>query len=232
MACFDRERIELRPNSRKSLLRSMAALDPQYHDYDQDPGGGGGGGGGGEYGGESDDDGASTSSSDVDYSDCAYPVHRAAADGSVEALVAMLDHPAASNPIEALDDDGEPALYCACASGEEGAIACLLRRGANPNTATVPEGSTCLGVASANNRVAVARMLLQAGAAATINAVDDERNSALHLAAWNGSKDCVALLLAAGAAPNLKNKDKKTPKMLAAESPNPSCFPLGLPGEF
>ena len=88
------------------------------------------------------------------------------------------------------------------------------------------------GGAPANVAVAVARMLLQAGAAATINAVDDERNSALHLAAWNGSKDCVALLLAAGAAPNLKNKDKKTPKMLAAESPNPSCFPLGLPGEF
>ena len=51
-------------------------------------------------------------------------------------------------------------------------------------------------------------------------------------AAWNGAKECVALLLAAGAAPKLKNKDKKTPKMLAAESPNPNCFPLGLPGEF
>ena len=172
---------------------------------------------GGDLGEEESDSEISTSSSEVDYSSYSYPIHRAAADGAVDALQVMLDQN--QNAVSALDDDGETPLYGACAQGEEGSVQCLLGRGANPNQATVPEGSTCLGVASANNRVPIVRLLLEAGAAARINNQDDEKNTATHLAAWNGSKESLELLLAARARTNLKNKEGKTAKSLA----DPSC---------
>ncbi|KAK8613486.1 hypothetical protein V6N13_101248 [Hibiscus sabdariffa] len=58
-----------------------------------------------------------------------------------------------------------------------------------------------------------AQILVEAGAA--VDALDKNKNSALHYAAGYGRKDCVALLLKNGAAVTLQNMDGKTPIDLA-----------------
>ncbi|MBA0820807.1 hypothetical protein Gohar_019660 [Gossypium harknessii] len=57
--------------------------------------------------------------------------------------------------------------------------------------------------------VKCAQILLEAGAA--VDALDKNKNTALHYAAGYGRKDCVALLLKNGAAVTLQNMDGKTP---------------------
>jgi ankyrin repeat protein len=59
--------------------------------------------------------------------------------------------------------------------------------------------------------------LLLAGAQR--NAVDDKGNGALHFAAFQGTYDLVALLLAQGADPELKNQNEETPLLMAARGP-------------
>nr|ABK96395.1 unknown [Populus trichocarpa x Populus deltoides] len=57
--------------------------------------------------------------------------------------------------------------------------------------------------------VKCAQILLEAGA--TVDALDKNKNTALHYAAGYGRKECVALLLENGAAVTLQNMDGKTP---------------------
>ncbi|KAF7151721.1 hypothetical protein RHSIM_Rhsim02G0054200 [Rhododendron simsii] len=63
--------------------------------------------------------------------------------------------------------------------------------------------------ACANNEVERARMLLKAGT--MVDALDVNKNTALHYAAQYGSKECAALLLEHGAAITLQNLDGETP---------------------
>ncbi|KAL6953522.1 hypothetical protein U1Q18_046363 [Sarracenia purpurea var. burkii] len=58
-------------------------------------------------------------------------------------------------------------------------------------------------------QVKCAQILLEAGA--TVDALDKNKNTALHYAAGYGRKECVALLLEHGAAVTLQNLDGKTP---------------------
>ncbi|KAL2903975.1 Ankyrin repeat domain-containing protein 2A [Bienertia sinuspersici] len=57
--------------------------------------------------------------------------------------------------------------------------------------------------------VKCAQVLLEAGA--KVDALDKNKNTALHYAAGYGRKECVALLLENGAAVTLQNLDGKTP---------------------
>ncbi|PKU65038.1 Ankyrin repeat domain-containing protein 2 [Dendrobium catenatum] len=54
-----------------------------------------------------------------------------------------------------------------------------------------------------------AKVLLEAGAA--VDALDKNKNTALHYAAGHGRKECVELLLENDAAVTLQNLDGKTP---------------------
>lgn len=54
-----------------------------------------------------------------------------------------------------------------------------------------------------------AQVLLEAGAG--VDALDKNKNTALHYAAGYGRKECVELLLKNGAAVTLQNMDGKTP---------------------
>lgn len=58
-------------------------------------------------------------------------------------------------------------------------------------------------------QVKCAQVLLEAGA--KVDALDKNKNTALHYAAGYGRKECVALLLHNGAAVTLQNMDGKTP---------------------
>ncbi|KAK6916854.1 Ankyrin repeat [Dillenia turbinata] len=67
----------------------------------------------------------------------------------------------------------------------------------------------CRGLEAPYLHVKCAQILI--GAGATVDALDKNKNTALHYATGYGRKDCVALLLESGAAVTLQNLDGKTP---------------------
>lgn len=61
------------------------------------------------------------------------------------------------------------------------------------------------------------KLLLANGAASGINALFQKKGtSCLHIAAKNGNKEMVELLLDKGGNPNLKNREGETPVMVAS----------------
>ncbi|TMX04179.1 hypothetical protein EJD97_011047 [Solanum chilense] len=69
--------------------------------------------------------------------------------------------------------------------------------------------SKVFGFLMALAKVKCAQVLLEAGA--EVDALDKNKNTALHYAAGYGRKECVALLLKNGEAVTLQNLDGKTP---------------------
>ncbi len=100
--------------------------------------------------------------------------------------------------------------------GDRDGIRSLLQQKADVNAAQ-GDGMTALHWAAMKNDVAMAKMLLAAGADVKLT-TRVEALTALALAARNGRGEMIALLLKAGADPNLANDLGTTPLMLAAAS--------------
>ncbi|KAL5991445.1 hypothetical protein ACLOJK_012354 [Asimina triloba] len=117
------------------------------------------------------------------------------------------------------DSEGRTALHFACGYGE--VIVCVwlcLQCLAEPSV-PLPQKydqrqrkakRSCLWhTFCLRYNLECARVLLEAGA--SVDALDKNKNTALHYAAGYGRKDCVALLLQNSAAVTLQNMDGKTP---------------------
>jgi len=140
-------------------------------------------------------------------------VFEAAAFGRVDRLREILrSDPAAKS---AVSDDGFTALHLAVFAGQEETARALIEHGADVNVcstgaiAKVPP----LGTAAFVRSVALARLLLDAGA--DVNGREAEGFTALHAAAANGDTELVRELLARGADPTVRTEGGQTPADLA-----------------
>jgi len=77
------------------------------------------------------------------------------------------------------------------------------------------KGNTALMYAASNDKIDIAKTLLDAGA--DVNAINKRRSTALIIAAWHGRVDIVEVLINAGADVSVKNKDGNTALKIAAE---------------
>lgn len=144
----------------------------------------------------------------------ASPLHVAAINGDVASLEAMIpwlkdrqiDTPTMTSP-------RDTPLYLASYHGLEGAAACLLRAGADPNLAN-DRGFTPLMAASMEGRARLAALLLDHGA--QVDQTYRNGATALSFACLNGYLDLARLLISHGADPNHANKGGVTPMMDAA----------------
>nr|XP_025888949.1 ankyrin repeat domain-containing protein 2B-like [Solanum lycopersicum] len=121
-------------------------------------------------------------------------VHQCASVGDVEGLKNVIASVADKNKE---DSEGRTSLHFACEYGEQ---TCRhLRLNSNSSQSS----------SHRIFRVKCAQVLLEAGA--EVDALNKNKNTALHYAAGYGRKECVVLLLKNGAAVTLQNLDGKTP---------------------
>ena len=108
-------------------------------------------------------------------------------------------------------------LFDAVKAGDAGAVERLLADGVSVQTAEI-DGTTALHWAAHHDRLHIAGLLLDAGAA--VDATNRYGVTPLALASVNGSTPMIARLLEAGAGPNLPNPEGETPLMTAARTGN------------
>jgi ankyrin repeat protein len=117
-----------------------------------------------------------------------------------------------------------PLLLIAAIGGHPEAVTLLLKRGANPEASDIRRTPILVSAAALSTGSSTAlnesiRILLTRGHAnpdARDRAQIGDGRSALHLAAANGSMELVAILIAAGADPNGKNRVGETALHFAA----------------
>ena len=112
-------------------------------------------------------------------------------------------------------------LMDAVRGGDAAAVQALLGDGVSPRTAEI-DGTTALHWAAHRDHVAIAGLLLDAGAA--VDAANRYGVTPLALASLNGSTAMIARLLEAGADPNLPNPEGETPLMTAARTGNAAAI--------
>ena len=133
------------------------------------------------------------------------PLMLAAADGNTNIAGMLLAHGAR---MDLEDNSRETALFKAVNRDKTDAVQLLLARGANPNERQDGYPLLFRVITKTSNPDILAAFLK---AKADVNAANSGDYTALHLAAIYGRKDLVEMLLAAGADPNLRTKEGKTP---------------------
>jgi ankyrin repeat protein len=142
------------------------------------------------------------------------PVVDAARHGDLAALRALIAQGADVNQAEG---DGMTALHWAALSNHADAAALLIGAGAALDRGTRIGAHTPLHVAAQRGSAAVARLLVDAGGRALVDARTTTGATALHLAAGAGHVDVTSLLLAHGADPNAQESAwNQTPLVFAA----------------
>ena len=106
-------------------------------------------------------------------------------------------------------NDGSTPLYIACAQGHPEVAQLLVTASASVDQAS-SDGRTPLMTAAHKGRSAILRHLLKHGADPGL-VLSDERSTALHLAAMQGHKKCVALLAPHASPEQLANTSSLVP---------------------
>lgn len=118
------------------------------------------------------------------------------------------------NPkVDPLTNNKQTPVFLAVSNDHPHAVRFLLERGANPGAKDIRQ-ITPLQRASAIGTPELLEVLLKHKA--PVNATDAQGWTALHYAYSEGRNDAITLLLAAGADPEIKDKEGKTPEQVAA----------------
>lgn len=124
----------------------------------------------------------------------------------------------------ARDEDGRTPLFSGVLGGSIGLVGLLLESGADVN-ARDAHGFTPLHFAAQEMLPEIARLLIAKGA--DVNARDEDGSSVLWRAIFSAHdhggarNDVVAILVAAGAKPDLPNNAGESPRALAVRMGNP-----------
>ena len=151
-----------------------------------------------------------------------YGLHRAAAEGDLEAVQAFIR---AGAPLEEYDAfQGLTPLLFAARQGHPEVVRALLSAGVNPDKAIEVTDSTALHLAAYNGHVEAAKVLLEGKANPNLKNWNGE--TPLHKAAEKGHAEVVTILLAA---PNIdltiRNEDGKTARDVAKDDSIKALFP-------
>ena len=111
--------------------------------------------------------------------------------------------------VDQADNDGATPLFMACQNGHSEVALMLLSTGASVDQA-MNDGATPLMTAAHKGRSAIVRYLLKHGADPSLTWSED-RSTALHLAAMQGHKKCVALLAPHASPEQLANTTSLVP---------------------
>lgn len=144
-----------------------------------------------------------------------YPIHTAAAGGSVEIARLLLEAGAA---IEAEDADGSTPLHCAALARKEDMVRFLLERGADVNRRD-KNGAYSLSFAASAGDSAIVRLLLDRGA--DLNYINRQNLGLLHMACSRGMWWFADRLIANGDDINQASAQGTTPLHLAAQGRRP-----------
>ncbi len=136
-----------------------------------------------------------------------YPIHTAAASGSLPVLNALI---AAGCDLNAVDPDGATALYLAAKNGRVDAVERLLGIAGIDVMHGDKKGSTAMHAAARKGNVDVLRLLVSTDDS-RLHVTDDQRNTPLHVAAEQGHIKAIEFLLGHGAAYNQPNALGVTP---------------------
>lgn len=146
------------------------------------------------------------------FSELAATLQKAASRGHCEIVESIINYFA----IDITDPWYSDILPIASGGCNSQLVACLLRRGVDPNVKDSQVGPPIVWATCANSRAddETVAMLLKAGA--DPNALDSKEQSAFHHAATVGHEQNVCALLAAGADATLADWNGRTPLMRAA----------------
>ena len=141
------------------------------------------------------------------------PVFYAAARGKATVVKYLLEEKKAE--INLADKDGLTPLHCAAASGNASLVKFLVTRKAN-YAATAKDGTTVL--MSGAKYPDIVKYL--ADKIPSVNGVDKDGNSVMHLCAETADEETIRKLLYYSAAEDLPNRKGETPILLAARAGN------------
>ena len=160
-------------------------------------------------------------------SDAVVELHRAAHDGDVAKLSAILN--ADPQIVHAMPKGSYSALIGAVIAGQEPAARYLLLKGSDPNRhAPAWVCSSLLPLVMYAHKyhdpVPLATAILDAGA--DIDIQDDKGTTPLHIAAYKGNLALAKLFIMSGASTSLKDKKQRTPMDVAKEYNHPQIIEL------
>ena len=143
-----------------------------------------------------------------------WPLLDATKEGDLDAVRELLaSHP---DDVSRVDQNRATCLHWACMSGHPTVAQLLLKANASPAISD-EHGRTPLHCAASSELESHAlTQLVSQAAGCTVDTVDTDSNTALHLAALEGSVDVINALAAAGAKIDLVNCDSSTALQLAA----------------
>ena len=118
-----------------------------------------------------------------------------------------------------------PEWFAAAKSGNLELVDALLAKGQKADARSAEYGRTALWLAAVNEQAPVVERLLQAGARTDARDVGLDNDTPLHAAAQRGRVSIVRMLVAAGAAPYLKNDNQRTAHDLAW-GPSPAAVEI------
>ena len=152
-----------------------------------------------------------------------FPALLSALNEDEEQVLFLIDHGA---DVKFVTDDGSTSLIIAAASDQAKSVAKLLQRGVSPKSKTkegltaghaaARQGDYMDGVARRQRPVEILKLLARADG--DLQAVNNEGETPLHLAARKGYAGSVRFLLEQNVDPNVANKKAETPLLLAVRS--------------
>ncbi|CAN9508852.1 unnamed protein product [Ophioblennius macclurei] len=131
----------------------------------------------------------------------------------------------AHSDVNQLTNDLSCPLYAAVDRGHREVVELLLGEGAEVNRVHTASCWTCLHQAVYEGHKEIVRLLINVS---NIESVDDHRITPLFLAAQYGEKECLEILINAGADVNTQSYDLATPLLIASQENNEACVTLLL----
>lgn len=141
------------------------------------------------------------------------PLHHSAKEGRLKTCLQLLKY--SKNAINSVDEGGWTPLVWSAEHGRADIARCLSHFGASMRSID-EEGNICLQWAALAGNTDV--LLLCLGRNSDIDHQNTLGDTALHIAARQDNRQCVVILLAWGANPQIRNREDKTPSDCARES--------------